>query len=819
MSIRNTLLILLIFYLTSFASFGQSRGQGRALRAADEAFNSLQYNTAAVKYKKAYSRTRNKADKEQIIFKMAECYRLMNQNKKAEPTYKRLVKTQFAQKNPIVFLYLAQAMMINEKYEAAQEWFERYIEFTPDDLRGKNGLESCKLAQEWLKSPTKYQFQIEKQLNSKESEFSPVYADRLYNTLIFTSTREASTGKGTDNWTGQSFSDLYITKKDPNGKWSVPVLLETNGTVNTEANEGAACLNGKFNQLYFTRCLNDKGTLQGCKIMVSRRSGRNWGDPIPLELGGDSTNVFGQPALSPDELFLFFSSDLKGGKGGKDLWMATRKSTSDNFGRPINLGDEINTTGDEMFPFMRNDSTLYFSSNGHPGLGGLDIYKSTYSNGKWTTPVNVQVPLNSSADDFSIIFNPESDEGYLASNRRGGRGSDDLYSFVNPPVLFTLAGVVKDDKTLQPVQGAVVKLTGSDGSSLEARTDAKGAYSFNKNQIKARTTYELLCNKTGYFNKKARETTVGQETSKDYVINFSIEPIPDKPVVLPDILYDLAKWDLKPQYQDSLQGLIKTLDENETIIIELASHTDNRGSDESNDILSQKRAESVVNYLIERGIDPERLVAKGYGEKAPRTLNKDYTKEGYTFKQGTTLTGAYIDSLPSKPIQEAAHALNRRTEFRILSKDYVPKTRNKALPGQRVEVQINPDDNAVPFTENIDGSIKFQAIVNGYTLDVVYSENAAGLTFSDEQTLKLLKDGALGKTDFAGDAEKIIGNNSIQDKAVFNVAEITLGKKSVYDMEASVDAGQASAVVINKKMLTRISNFEINKDRKLLILK
>ena len=265
--------------------------------------------------------------------------------------------------------------------------------------------------------------------------------------------------------------------------------------------------------------------------------------------------------------------------------------------------------------------------------------------------------------------------------------------------------------------------------------------------------------------------------------------------------------------------MIKTLDENETVIIELASHTDNRGSDESNDILSQKRAESVVNYLIERGIDPERLVAKGYGEKVPRTLNKDYTKEGFTFKQGTVLSGAYIDSLPSKPVQEAAHALNRRTEFRILSKDYVPKTRNKALPSQRVEIQINPDDNAIPYTENTDGSIKFQAVVNGYTLDMVYSENAAGLTFSGEQTLKLLKDGAIGKTDFAGDAEKIIGNNSIQDKAVFNVAEITLGKKSVYDMEATVDAKQASAVVINKKVLSRISNFEINKDRKVLILK
>lgn len=810
----------LIFFLVLTFGFGVAQGQNRAWRAAEDAFNSMQYNLALTKYKKALSKARVKSDKEKISFQMAECYRIINNTKKAEPAYKRLAtsKSGFADKNPLVYLYLAQAMKSNEKYADAQKYFEKYEEIVPEDPRGKNGASSCELAQEWLDNPTKFQLKNEKVLNSKESDFSPTYADKLYNTIIFTSTREASTGKLQDNWTGQSFSDLYISKTDPKGAWSTPVLLDNDKVINTEANEGNPMVNSKFNQLYFTRCGNEKGTLQGCQIMVSRRAGRSYGDPKPLSLGGDSTTVFGNPSISPDELTLFFSSDLKGGQGGKDLWMAMRKSPNDNFAKPQNLGPVVNTPGDEMFPFLRNDTSLYFASNGHPGMGGLDIFKTTYSNGQWTAPVNLQSPMNSAGDDFGLVYHPEEEKGFFSSNRKGGKGSDDIYSFVNPPLVFTLAGTVKDDKTLQFVPGAVIKLVGSDGSSVEARTDQKGYYNFSKTQIRPNTTYELVCNKANYFNKKAKETTVGLESSKDFIIDFRLEPIPDKPVVLPDILYDLAKWDLKPQYQDSLQGLIRTLDENETIVIELASHTDNRGTDESNDILSQKRAESVVNYLIERGIDPDRLVAKGYGERVPRTLVKDANKDGFLFKAGTVLTGAYIDSLDGKPMQEAAHALNRRTEFRVLSKDFVPKQQNKAITSQtqKVNIQLNPDDNVVEFTENPDQTISFQAIVNGYTLSITLGETD-GLTCSLEQALKLLKEGAIGKTDFAGDAEKVLANGTIADKALFNVAEVNIANKSAFDIEAQVMQKQKTAVLIDAKTLSRFGKYKVDKEKKVII--
>ena len=497
---------------------------------------------------------------------------------------------------------------------------------------------------------------------------------------------------------------------------------------------------------------------------------------------------------------------------------------------------------------MRNDTSLYFSSNGLPGMGGLDIFRSTFSNGEWTKPVNMQSPINSPGDDFGIIFNPESDEGFFSSNRKGGKGSDDLYSFVNPPVLFTLAGVVKDDNTLQFIQGAVVKMTGSNGTSVEARTDAQGRYGFNKVQVKPNTTYELICIKPNYFNKKAKETTVGLESSKDFTIDFRLQPIPDKPIVLPDILYDLAKWDLKPQYQDSLQGLIKTLDENETIIIELASHTDSRGTDESNDVLSQKRAESVVNYLIDRGIDPDRLVAKGYGERVPRRLVKDMVKDGFQFKAGTVLSQAFVDSLKTKPEQEAAYALNRRSEFKIISKDFVPKTQNKAVTGQvqntivtepaevpaeqkqtvvpagntenkAPTIQINPDDNVVQMSTNPDNSFSFSAVINGYTTQITLGEEGPGLSFSVDETLKMLKSGSIGKNDFVGDAEKILSRNTVADKSIFTVGEINISNKSSFDLEATVLQKQKVAVLMSEKVLKKFGNYVIDKDRKQLIFK
>jgi len=793
-----------------------TQAQSRRMAAADEAFNSFQYNIAVSRYKKVYSRTKSRPEKDRISFQMAECYRMMNNTKRAEVTYRRIIKSDFARRNPITYLRYADMLKASEKYDDAKEYYALYTENVPEDPRGPNGVKSCELAAEWIKNPTKFSITNVKKLNSKSDDFAATYADKFYNAVIFTSTREGSTGKGLDDWTGQNFSDLFLSRQDRKGEWSEPALVDTEGKINTSSNEGAPAFNDKFSALYFTRCSNGEDEATNCKIIVIKRTGKGWGEPQVLNLGSDSTVTNGHPAISKDELTLIFSSDRKGGQGGKDLWIATRKSAADEFNKPLNLGALVNTPGEEVFPFLKNDTTLYFASNGHPGLGGLDIFKTLKRDGEWTEPINLEVPVNSNADDFAIIFQPGEEQGFLSSNRKGGRGGDDIYYFINPPLVFTLQGTVKDELTLQFIPMATVRLAGSDGTSVDAKTDPKGFYSFSKSQIKPNTTYELTVLKDNYFNKKAAETTVGLEKNKDFVIDFLLEPIPEKPVVLPDILYDLAKWDLKPQYQDSLQGLIKTLLENETVIVELASHTDARDTDERNDILSQRRAESVVNYLIDRGIDPERLVAKGYGERVPRTMMKDVKKDGFLFKTGTILTESFIDSLKSTPEKEAAHALNRRTEFRVLSKDYVPKAKNLQI-GQKVEVKINPEDNIIAIEVGRGNSVIIPAIVNGFNVKIMLDRNDRGLIFSLPEAQKLLTSGAITKNDFIGDANVVLAEGSIADKAVFRIKEFKIGSKIVSNVEASVSHKITEGAIMGESTINIFGRFKIDENNKQLI--
>ena len=549
-----------------------------------------------------------------------------------------------------------------------------------------------------------------------------------------------------------------MVRKDRKGDWSNPALIDQGGIINTNDNEGAAQFNSRYTTLYFTRCWNESREKDGCAIYkVGRMGATAWGQPEKLDLASDSSKAIGHPSLSSDESTIYFSADLPGGKGGKDIWMASRKgkTKAGGFGKPENLGPVINTDGDELFPFIRDDSILYFASNGHPGMGGLDIFRSVRHNGEWSKPENMKYPINTSFDDFAIIFNPdEPEEGFFTSNRPGGKGRDDIYSFVVPPLLFTLQETITDDRTLQPVAGAEVQVVGTNGKSMKYTSDDKGNYTFNKNQVSPNTTYEILVTKQDYFNDKGKETTVGLERSKDLVRNFVLMPIPKKPVVLPDILYDLNKWDLKPQFQDSLQGLIQTLDANENLVIELASHTDSRGSDELNDVLSQRRAQSVVDYLISRGIDAGRLVAKGYGKRVPRTLNKDITRDGYTFKAGIVLTDSLVNTLPNTQIREDAFALNRRTEFSILRNDYVPRVKPGKPAIAPIEVVANPEENSISYVDTKGEYMESTCYLNGITMKFDYDKKEPDFLIPAETAFQLLKDGVIGKDDFKGDAHQ-----------------------------------------------------------------
>jgi peptidoglycan-associated lipoprotein len=429
--------------------------------------------------------------------------------------------------------------------------------------------------------------------------------------------------------------------------------------------------------------------------------------------------------------------------------------------------------------------------------------------GNWSTPENVKPPLNSAFNDFGIVFHPEEEKGFFSSDRRGRKGMEDIYSFMVPPVEFTITGVVTDEMTLQFVMDATVALIGSDGTSVSTRTTEEGVYNFGKTQVLQNTTYEIEVSKIDYFNSRATITTVGHEAGKDFTQDFLLKPIPEEPIVLPEILYDLAKWDLKPQYEDSLQGLITTLDENPRLVIELASHTDARDTYERNDILSQKRAQSVVDYLILRGIDAERLVAKGYGERVPRVMLKDLTRDGYTFKEGDVLTEEYIAALPTVDIQEAAHQLNRRTDFSVLRKDYVPRTVISEEPGE-VSIVINPEDEIVKYSvQDNTGFLIIPITINGYTDEFIFEERATPQV-SLEKALELLDEGIIDKDDFEGDPNEILANNSIRNNSVFNIDEIRIGAKTIYDVSFTVLHRQNNPLVIGREMLLRIGTYTLD---------
>ncbi len=797
------------------------QAQNRQLEAAEATFNTGKYTAAIDKYKKAYSKARkNRSEKAYISYKIAECYRYTNEIRRAEAQYKRSYRANYHKEEPILLLRFADALRFNEKYEEALEIYNEFLEIKIDDPRAMAGKKSCQLAQQWLENPSNHQINNEKLINSRDDDFAPAWADNAYNTIIFTSNRDGATGKATDEWTGKSFSDLFISKKDVKGKWSEPSLIDEADIINTDANDGTGTMNAQGNKFYFTRCAEsseDGSGFKGCQIYVSKRTGKTYGQPEHVDLGGDSTDVNGHPALSEDELMIIFSSNRKGGKGGKDLWYATRETKTEEFGRPINLGMAINTEGDEYFPFLKNDSTLYFSSNGHPGMGGLDIFVAEKIDEKFTNPQNIGSPMNTSADDFSIIFIPEKEEGYFASNRKGGRGGDDIYYFIEPPLEFSLSGVVTDEQTLQFIEGAIVKITGSDGSSIQSRTDPKGYYNFGASQFKPETTYDIVVTKPNYFNTTTKETTAGVERSKDYIHDFIMQPIPEEPIALPDILYDLAKWDLKPQYQDSLQGLIQTLDANPTLIIELASHTDSRGTSESNDILSQRRAESVVNYLIDRGIDPDRLVAKGYGERSPIQLRKDVIRDGYTFIEGSILTESFIESLATDAEREAAHQMNRRTEFSVISKDFVPKSQITTGETTTIAIVENPEENNIPFIKDTRGMIQAEAIVNGITMSFIFDTRTTYVQISQEKALEMLKIGVIKKDDFEGNADELIGDGYIADKAKFNIKTIRLGNATIENVNATVNYRLTKPLILDKTTFSRFGQYRIDEAKSMII--
>ncbi len=627
-----------------------------------EAYAAGEYIMAIDLFKDAYNKVSDKEVKNELIFLIAECYRITNQPDKAELRYKQAIQKEYP--NPIIYLRYADALRMDEAYDDAIEQYRRYKELVPDDPRGQDGITSCELAIEWMENPSSYQVENMKYFNSRQSDFCPYYAGDDYKIVYFTSSRDEATGNDLHGGTGENFADIFQSRMDRKGKWSVPVALDEN--INTEFEDGTPVLNDDYSIMYFTRCQVNKNTNFGCQILTSSKTGDTWSKAEPLLLADDSV-VVAHPAITSDELILYFVSDMPGGVGGKDIWMVSRESKGGEWSNPENM-EGINTVDDDMFPFIHSDGSLYFSSNGRIGMGGLDIYKANQQEDESWNIENMKYPINSFADDFGIVFEKEMERGYFSSTRKG-RGNDEIYMFVLPPMKFNVIGEVRDDQTDELLVDATVKSIGSDGINVETTTGEDGKFRF---MLKPNTDYVFVASRENYLNGKERETTKGSDKSTDFRTTIYLSNILETiELSNSNVFYDFAAWNLRPEAMVSLDKLIETLNDNPTITIELMAHTDARDSEEFNLDLSQKRAQSVVDYLIERGIDPTRLSAKGYGESLPKTVTKRIS-DNYSFlSEGTELDVEFINNLPATQ-QEEAHQLNRRTEFRVLRTDYKP---------------------------------------------------------------------------------------------------------------------------------------------------
>ncbi|HEX2975057.1 MAG TPA: OmpA family protein [Bacteroidales bacterium] len=651
--------ILIILLIVTFLS--DLSAQKRKTERAYDSFKAGEYYDAIDLFKDAYSKVKksDKAGRTELVYMVAECYRHVNDPKNSETWYKLAVKSSYSK--PEAQYWLAESMKKNGKYAQAIDEFKKYKQLVPGDSKADQEIRACELAAEWMRNPEAYQVEELKDINSKDTDFGPAFGSDDFNTVYFTSSRDDAAGNKTHGATGQSFTDIFESRLDKKSKWSTPVPVEV---LNSEFEDGTPAFSTDYKDIYFTRCEAGKREQKGCEIMHSRKSGGSWSKPENLNILPDSV-VAAHPAISPDGSTLYFVSDIKGGFGGKDIWKVTR--TGNGWSAPENLGPDINTPGDELFPYIREDGTLYFSSDGHIGMGGLDIYKASYQpDGTWVV-TNMKPPINSFADDFSITFEGAAEKGIFSSTRKG-KGNDELYYFEMPPLRFNVTGLVKDEKTGAPIPASTIQLIASDGSNLQAETGNSGDFKF---ALKPNVDYIFLASKAGYLNGKEKETTKGQEKSRDFMVTILLTAF-DRPIELPNILYDFGKWDLRPESMVSLDKLVETLNDNPNVTIELMSHTDSRDTEEYNQELSQKRAQVVVDYLIAKGIAPERLTAKGYGESTPKVVDAAIAHDNPFLKEGTVLTEQFINSLPNDEQKEIAHQVNRRTEFKVLRTDYSP---------------------------------------------------------------------------------------------------------------------------------------------------
>ena len=649
-------LALLVLSLLLLAGCGAEKNMKKA-----EKFMAIgEYYDAASQYKQAYSKTPPKErDRRGLIAgKMAVCYRKINSTPKAVAAYRNMVRYNKATVDDR--LELGRQLLKNGDYKQAAEQFRVVLDSMPDNVLARNGLLSAQQAPDWKKQGSRYTVKRMDVFNSRRAEYSPMLSGDQFDQLYFTSTRNDATGDELSGITGTKNGDIFVSQKDDKGKWSKPEVV--NGGLNTEADEGASCLSPDQREMYLTQCVTDPSYPRYAQIVKSNRSDAAWGKASSVELTKDTLSCFAHPAVSPDGQWLYFVSDMPGGKGGLDIWRV--RITSAGYGGVENLGEPINTPGNEMFPTFRPNGDLYFSSDGHSGMGGLDIFIAHPGKTGRYVLEHPGYPLNSQGDDFGMTFEGVKNRGFFSSNRNDGRGWDHIYSFVNPEIVQSVKGWVYEQEGYE-LPAAQVYMIGSDGTNLKLGVKSDGSF---EKELTPGGEYMFLATCKGFLNHKEELKVVPMNDSHEYVLQFPLASI-TAPVLIDNIFYDFNKATLRPESQTALDELVKLLNENPNVTIELSSHCDYKGSSAYNKLLAQRRAESVVNYLVDKGIVRDRLSPVGYGKEKPKTIRKKLTEKLTWLKEGDVLTEEFIKKLdPEK--QEICNQLNRRTEFIVLRTTY-----------------------------------------------------------------------------------------------------------------------------------------------------
>lgn len=648
-----------IYVLFAIMAFALSGCGGAKLSVANEQFERGEYFDASKTYRKIYNKLTKREERAQrgeIAYLMGECYSKLNMSARASAAYQNAIRYDYP--DSTIFLKLAESQQAEGKYAAAIKSYEDYLVLAPKSEQARTGLAGCRMALATKSTPTRYIVRQSKIFNSRRADFAPMYFDKSFDQLYFTTTNEKVSGDRRSEITGMKKSDVWVSRKNERGEWQRPETVE--GELNTELDEGIVSFSPDGMTMYLTKARREPNANTGVEIYTSQRSDAKWSAPVKFEITADTLSSYGHPAVSPDGNWLYFCSDMPGGSGGKDLW---RINIKERTGSLENLGEFINTPGDEMFPYVRTDSVLYFASDGHPGYGGLDLFRATLTpSGGWKVE-NMGQPVNSAADDFGITFG-DGENGFFSSNRGDARGYDHIYSFELPDLKIWITGWVLD-KDEEPVPNAVIRIVGNDGSNQKEVARDDGTFKF---PLQRGVSYVMLAGARGYLNAKQEFTADDAEEDAEYNVDFILASI-NKPVVIDNIFYDFDRATLRPESETALDEMAQVMRDNPNITIEMASHTDRKGSEQYNIDLSQRRAKSVIDYLISVGISADRLQAQGYGKSRPKTITKKLAREYPQFAEGTVLTPEYIETLPEAD-QEAADQINRRTEFQVLSIDY-----------------------------------------------------------------------------------------------------------------------------------------------------